>query len=233
MPVTIHYNGKLDNRARLADLLDAARLYCAEQRWMYRDIEESIVGYVERVSAGDDGAEAGETIRVPIDDSVEGILITPHLKADPLWFTFNHAGYLVSYMPLNEPDEYWERASLLVDTQSAGVATHIAICEFLQHLRDNYMPGLNVYDETNYFESGDIVRAERAIDDSAANNPFDATPDMTETDDSNEPLAQPIESGPGSGEPTLKNKAFAGRNKSASKSKTSDKRSFPSNNNKN
>lgn len=184
MPVTIHYNGKLDNRARLADLLDAARLYCAEQRWMYRDIEESIVGHVERVSAGNADAEAGETIRLPIDDTLEGILVTPHLKADPLWLTFNRAGYLVSYMPLNEPDEYWERATLLVDTQAAGIATHIAICEFLQYIRDSFMSGLNVYDETNYFESGDVMNAERAIQDSSANLPSDDAPDAPDAQDS-------------------------------------------------
>lgn len=178
MPVTIHYHGKLDDRARLAALLDAARLYCAEQRWMYRDVEESIVGHVERVAVGDTTSGAGEIVRVPINDALEGILITTHLRADPLWFTFNNAGCLIAYLPLNEPDEYWERASLSVDTQSAGIAAHIALCEFLQYIRDNFMPGLNVYDESNYFESGDILRAERALEDSAADNSFDLVSDL-------------------------------------------------------
>lgn len=48
MGVTIHYNGVLA-RARLAETLDAARLYCAEQHWLYHDIDERIIGTVERV----------------------------------------------------------------------------------------------------------------------------------------------------------------------------------------
>lgn len=180
MPVTIHYNGKLDNRARLAELLDAARLYCAEQRWMYRDVEESIVGHVERLNVGSARDAHGEIIRAPIDDALEGILIIPNSRTDPLWFTFNNAGYLVAYLPLNEPDEFWERASLSVDTQAAGLETHIALCEFLQTMRDQFMPGLNVYDEANYFESGDIARAERAMDNSGTSGEPEPVSDAPE-----------------------------------------------------
>lgn len=224
MPTTIHYNGKLDNRARLADLLDAARLYCAEQRWMYRDIEESIVGHVERVAAGNGDDEAGETVRLPIDETLEGILITAHPKADPLWVTFNRGGYLVSYMPLNEPGEYWERAALAVDTQTAGVATHIAICEFLQYLRANYMPGLNVYDETNYFESGDVVNAERAIRDSDTNDPVNDAADAPDTDESAGSL-QWLETDSDNTVPIRKKQSPAGRGNGAAKVAASKKHS--------
>jgi hypothetical protein len=188
------------------------------------------VGHVERVAISNDTGVAGDTIRVPIDDTLKGILITPHLKADPLWFTFNNAGNLVSYLPLNEPDEYWERAALLVDTQAAGIGTHVAICEFLQYIHDNYMPGLHVYDETNYFESGDVLRAERAIDESSASNPFDAAADPSETDAETDPMTPGTESGSLNSETPRRKKSTAARGKHASKSNPSDKRSFPTDN---
>lgn len=173
MGVTIHYNGKLEDRARLAEMLDAARLYCAEQRWLYRDVDERIIGHVERVVEtretkieieGVEGTDVESFTQLfPIDDTLRGILITVHPKAEPVWLTFNEAGELAYYMPLNDLGEYWEMKSLFTKTQFAGVETHIAVCDFLHYLQDNYFSGLNVYDEANYFEAGDPARAEQAI----------------------------------------------------------------------
>lgn len=169
MGITIHYNGKLDDRARLAELLDAARLYCAEQRWGYREVDERIVGRVERFinsnvprpekNPGDDAALARDTADTewaPIDDSLQGILIMTHPYADPFWLTFNDAGELAYEMPLDDRGAYWEMKSLFARTEHAGAETHMAICELLRMLRAEFMPGLNVYDEGNYFESGDL-----------------------------------------------------------------------------
>lgn len=171
MDVTIHYNGKLENRARLAELLDAARLYCAEQRWACRDVDERIVGQVERVMRANFGTVENDEARdemdlelEPIDDSLQGLVITPHIKSEPIWLTFNQAGELAFYMPLDDRGTFWEIKALFTRTQSAGMATHIAVCDLLRFIRDEYMPGLNVYDEANYFESGDANNLGRALD---------------------------------------------------------------------
>lgn len=171
MDVTIHYNGKLENRARLAELLDAARLYCAEQRWACREVDERIVGQVERVMRANvgvmenDAARAGMDLELePIDDSLQGLLITPHKKSEPIWLTFNRAGELAYYMPLDDRGTFWEIKALFTRPQSAGIDTHIAVCDFLRFIRDEYMPGLNVYDEANYFESGDANNLGRTLD---------------------------------------------------------------------
>ena len=173
MGVTIHYNGTMD-RARLAEMLDAARLYCAEQRWMYRDVDERIIGHVERVVESREtkieiesfeGTQVKAVTKLfPIDDTLHGILITVHPKAEPVWLTFNEAGELAYYMPLNDLGEYWEMKALFTKTQFAGTETHIAVCDFLHYLQDNYFPGLNVYDEANYFETGNTARADQTID---------------------------------------------------------------------
>lgn len=217
MGVTIHYNGKLDNRARLQEMLDAARLFCAEQRWMYRDVDEHIIGVVERVVEKQttvvkiEGAKITNsevsTASVPIDDSLTGILITVHPEAEPVWLTFNDANRLVYYMPLNDRGVYWEIKSLYTNTQRSGVATHMAICELLHLLQDNYFPNLHVYDEGGYFESGDEQQLKYAIrsldnvldrfqnamqdaesEDDAADAPNSGNPDSPETDDDPKPV---------------------------------------------
>lgn len=173
MSVTIHYNGTLDNRARLEEMLDAARLFCAEQRWMYRDVDEQIIGQVERAAQEKgtfventgirtDRSDSG-TASFPIDDTLTGILITVHPEVEPVWLTFNATNQLIYYAPLNDEGAYWEIKSLYTNTQRAGVAAHIAICELLHLLQDNYFPNLHVYDEGGYFESGDEQQLKYAI----------------------------------------------------------------------
>lgn len=172
MGVTIHYNGTMD-RARLAEMLDAARLYCAENRWLYHDVDDRILGHVERIVEtreteiemnGIQGTNVESITKTfPIDDSLRGLIINVHPKCEPVWLTFNEAGELAYYMPLNDLGEYWEMKSLFTKTQFAGTRTHIAVCNFLHYLQDNYFPGLNVYDEANYFESGDASRAAQQI----------------------------------------------------------------------
>lgn len=196
MGVTIHYNGKIE-RARLTEMLDAARLYCAEQRWAVLEIEERIIGHVERIVErretiieieGIEGSEV-ETITqpFPIDDTLRGVLITLHLESEPVWLTFNEAGEMVYYMALNDTGAYWENKSLFTKTQAAGVDTHIALCEFLHWLNETYMPDLHVYDEGNYYESGDAQKLARAFD--TLNSALDQLQAALENMDSDDPRA--------------------------------------------
>jgi hypothetical protein len=196
MGITIHYNGKIE-RARLTEMLDAARLYCAEQRWAALEIEERIIGHVERVVEtretkiemyGIEGTQV-ETItkQFPIDDTLRGLLITIHPESEPVWLTFNEAGEMVYYMALNDVGAYWENKLLFTKTQFAGVDTHIAVCEFLHWLNEAYMPDLHVYDEGDYYESGDASRLARAFD--TLNGIMDRLQNALEDPDSDDPAA--------------------------------------------
>lgn len=161
MGIAIHYNGRLEDRARLEELLDAARFFCAEQRWGYLDVDEPIVGQVEWT------AESGESDGQlsPIDDECTGISITVHPRSEPLRLTFNRAGELAYYLPLDDKSTYWEIKSFSTQLQAAGFAAHIAVCELLRLIQQDYMPGLNVNDEANYFETGDSMRLAGSIQD--------------------------------------------------------------------
>ena len=98
-----------------------------------------------------DAASDPVTSVTPIDDTLRGLLITPDRKGEPLRLTFNAQGELVYYMLLDDRGEYWEHKSLFYTTQSRGVETHLAICEFFHLIQDNYMPGLNVYRRRRLF----------------------------------------------------------------------------------
>ncbi len=198
MGITIHYRGKLDDRARFAEMIDAARLYCAEQRWHALEVDERIIGHVERIVEthetpieieGVQGAEVESfTQAFPIDDTMRGLIINAHRKSEPMWLTFNEAGEMVHYMALNDVGEYWESKTLFTKTHFAGVETHIAVCEFLHWLQDNYMPGLTVYDEGGYFESGDEQKLAYAF--GFLNGIMDRLQNALENPDSDDPEAQ-------------------------------------------
>jgi hypothetical protein len=197
MGITIHYNGTLDDRARLTELLDATRLYCAEQRWHALQVEERILGQVERVVKrierdGEWGSTEIETKSAlfPIDDTMRGFLITVHPKAEPLRLTFNESGEMVYYMALNDAGEYWENKLLSTQTQFAGVDTHVAVCEFLHWLQENYLSALQVYDEGGYYESGDANQLARAFD--TLDTALDQWQAALENLDSDDPRAESI-----------------------------------------
>jgi hypothetical protein len=159
--ITIHYSGTLDDLRVLPDLLTAARHFCFQRRWKYIDVDDRILGTVERWVPSDD--EQFHTQESPIDDTLRGIIAQPHPESESVWFTFNQSGELCFYMPKPEPGHYWENKFLFTKTQFAPLDVHISICEFLQLIRDKYFPSLRVVDEGEYWETHDPARLARNL----------------------------------------------------------------------
>jgi hypothetical protein len=153
MGITIHYSGKLDNPRVLPQLLTAARHFCFQRRWKYIDVDDRILGTVERWIPSDD--EQVHTTTAPIDDTLRGIIIQPHPKSESVFLTFNQDGELCFYLPQSQPGLYWENKLLFTKTQFAPLDIHISICELLALIRDNYFPNLQVEDEGEYWETRD------------------------------------------------------------------------------
>lgn len=156
MGITIHYSGKLDDPRVLPDLLTAARHFCFQRKWKYIDVDDRILGTVERWIPSDD--EQVHTKESPIDDTPRGIIAQPHLESESVFLTFNQQGELCFYMPEPEPGHYWENKLLFTKTQFAPLDVHISICELLQLVRDRYFPSLRVVDEGEYWETRDPAR---------------------------------------------------------------------------
>lgn len=153
MGITIHYSGKLDDARVLPDLLLAAKHFCFQRKWEYAEIDERIIGQVERWIPSDD--EEIHTQIAPIDDTLRGLIIQPHAESESVWLTFNQHGELCFYMPLQKTGTYWKNKLLFTKTQFAPLDIHIAICELLHLIQDRYFPSLQVSDEGEYWETRD------------------------------------------------------------------------------
>ncbi len=156
MGITIHYSGKLDDARVLPNLRLAATHFCFQRKWEYEEIDERIIGKVERWIPSDD--EEIHTQIAPIDDTLRGLIIQPHAESESVWLTFNQYSELCFYMPLQKAGMYWENKLLFTKTQFAPLDIHIAICEMLHLIQDKYFPSLRVTDEGEYWETRDPDR---------------------------------------------------------------------------
>lgn len=161
MGITIHYHGKLEDPSVLPDLLIAARHFCFQRHWKYRDVDDRILGTLERwiPTSGDEV----RTETTPVDDTLRGILILPHKMCEAVALTFTQHGMLCFYHPEPEPGRYWEERSLSTKTQFAPLDIHISICELLHMVQDRFFPNLKVIDEGEYFQTLDPLRLAQNI----------------------------------------------------------------------
>jgi len=172
MGITIHYSGKLANLRALPELLITARYFCFQRGWEYSEVDERVIGEVERWTTTDVRNEelsddetdwtdtTVETSIHPLDDVQRGIVIDPHPESEAVSLVFNQAGELCYYLPTVEKNQYWESKRLFTKTQFAPLETHIAICELLHLIQARHFPELRVNDEGEYFETGDRARLE-------------------------------------------------------------------------
>jgi hypothetical protein len=154
MGVSIHYRGRLNDVGQLARL-------CEE----LTDIA-TVMGW-ESTRLDDDWGQPGDArLRVTptgarIDGhlGLKGVQITPEADAESLSFFFDREGNLRPLMDVVsildgtlDPREAW----VSVKTQFASPAIHVWIVGLLKYLKKRYLSDLQVSDEGEYWESGDI-----------------------------------------------------------------------------
>jgi len=168
MGVTIHYSGHLDDPAKLPELLLGVKRFCFKRGWACREVDERIVGQAERFMFNEvdvsgqlkdgtlvDGKDVYyDTEAFDVDDHIRGLSIAVHPDCEMVHLLFNRQGLLRRY-EARAPGYYTEQKYSFVKTQFAPIEVHIAICELLRFVKDNYMPGLKVTDEGWYWETGD------------------------------------------------------------------------------
>ncbi|MBK9980814.1 MAG: hypothetical protein IPP15_00060 [Saprospiraceae bacterium] len=146
MGLTIHYSGKLRNPSDLQSLIDEATDIAISMQWHYQ--------------------------RLPAvaDTPLDGVLISPE-GSEPIWLTFHiDHGMLInpilySYIQETTGEDIPEEAvgGVFTKTQYAGVETHIAIIKFLRYLSEKYFAHFDLYDESNYWESGDEIQCRKVF----------------------------------------------------------------------
>ena len=134
MGLSIHYSGYIRDKELTAPLVEEVK-----------DISETL-GWVSKVID---------------DEEIKGIRFSPK-GSEPVFLTFNHNGRLLSPVNIIAKDIYdgvrFDRDLIFTastKTQFAGPDAHIAIIKLLKYISGKYMVDFEVYDEGNYWETGD------------------------------------------------------------------------------
>jgi hypothetical protein len=130
MGVTIHFEGKLRDRAAMTDLLQFAGRFASERGWGTEEISEANV----KLSRIDENERACDYL-----GSVSGLKLIPGKDCEGINLEFDNNLYV----------QEWTK------TQFAGAEIHCTVCDFLQAI-EPYFETLKVNDEAEYWDKGDI-----------------------------------------------------------------------------
>ena len=180
MGVTIHYHGALDDPTQLDHALKMLKDESDRRGWPYRELDFEASGPFEyetthTVPGPLPGWEdiIAETHIIELDTRWRGLIIEPHAECEGLVLMFDpKEARLMMLMSIGDSESlsYY----LSVKTQFAPVETHVAVCEVLHRLQNEY--GRNnfvVKDESEFFETGnldELLRVRHVIE-GALNNP--------------------------------------------------------------
>ncbi|MBN1868350.1 hypothetical protein JW916_13775 [Candidatus Sumerlaeota bacterium] len=162
MGVTIHYRGRLDDIAHLPKLCDELECFAEARGWTATRLDDD---WDQPADARLEFDERGA--RIVGNLGLNGLLISPDDDTESIGFLFDRDGRLVSFMDKIsiiegslQPDDAW----VFVKTQFGSSGTHAWIVGLLRYVKKNYMSDLEVRDEGEYWETGDIGILKRKMD---------------------------------------------------------------------
>ena len=128
MGLTFHYSGKIRDHNQIDMLVDEVTDLCKGLNWEYNILN---------------------------DDKIKGIIVGAP-ESEPLWFTFTPDGRTCNVVNLQHSDPSDKYYSLCATkTQYAGPEVHMAMIKMLRYMSDKYFSEIEVYDEGEYWETGD------------------------------------------------------------------------------
>lgn len=146
MGLTFHYSGSIKKEASLPALVAEVKDIAEINGWKY---------HVYDINLPPNGL-GKETF----DRTLYGISFNP-TGSEPVWLCFLSNGRLSSPDLLQlygNTDKAAERKNLYLvstKTQYAGIATHKVIINLLKYIQRKYLAEFKVYDEGQYWETGD------------------------------------------------------------------------------
>jgi hypothetical protein len=152
MGVSIHYRGKMADISTINVLCDELALVADKMDWTCTRLDDD---WSKPADATIEVTEKGSQITGHL--ALKGIAFSIHPKCESLRFFFDAGGNLcdpVSMTLISEgalkPEDVW----IAVKTQFAGPETHIWIVGLLKYIQEHYLPGLEVRDEGEFWETG-------------------------------------------------------------------------------
>ncbi len=165
MSVTLRYSGALPDLALLPRLIEDFSDIAAIQRWPADSLKPAPVD-VRRI-------RGSRTLAPAL--AVQGLKLYVHPQTDPLWLTFDPEGVLTrlgSFPPAQVGREggsgvssfgFVHQSQASIQTSIGGVQLHTTVVSLLDHLKSAYIPGLQVHDETGYWERRDREELKRLM----------------------------------------------------------------------
>ena len=162
MGVTIHYRGRLDDAGQLPNLCEELIAISDGMHWQTTRLDDDweIVPDA-RLEHGPRGAEIIGHL------GLKGLLISPDDHTEPISFLFDREGNLRSFMDTIfiiegslKPEDAW----VFVKTQFGSPETHAWIVGLLRYIKKKYISNLEVQDEGEYWETGDIAVVKKKMD---------------------------------------------------------------------
>lgn len=146
MGMTFHYSGRIRKAASLQDMIDEVQDIARINGWEHHSYNRVLPGV-------DIGSEV-------FNDQMYGISFMP-TGSEPVWLTFLSNGRLSTPDLLQlygKPENSADRKNLYLvstKTQFAGISTHKTIIDLLKYIDKKYLADFKVYDEGQYWETGD------------------------------------------------------------------------------
>ena len=162
MGVSIHYRGRLNDATLLPALSEELDDIADAMGWHSTRLDDD---WTEPANAQLVGNSNGGQIDGHL--GLKGIQITPRPKGESLSFFFDREGALRS--PMNtvlildgtlKPEQAW----ISVKTQFLSPEIHVWIIGLLKYLKKRYISDLDVSDEGNYWDTGDIDKLREKMD---------------------------------------------------------------------
>ena len=153
MGVTIHYRGRLNNISLLPELEEELIDLAKSMGWNYVKFDDDWneeLHYTQEIKDG--------SLQMDGNLGLKGIVIIPP-GSEPINFTVDPTGQLSSFFrQMSIIDKVTAEAMdwVFCKMQFAEISVHIWIVELLKYLKKKYFHDLEVHDEGEYWETGNV-----------------------------------------------------------------------------
>lgn len=146
MGLSLHYSGRFNKNASLSEMIEEVKDIAEVNQWKCKI-------YEKQFPSKEFGGKS-------YNQKIYGISFSPP-ECEPVWICFLSNGKMSSphnlqmFGQTKNQDERKYLYILSVKTQYAGIHVHKIIIDLLKYLDKKYFSALKVYDEGQYWETGD------------------------------------------------------------------------------
>jgi len=166
MGITIHFKATIDP-VRIPELVAEVKSIATHYGWTYTTVRDGEIDeHVAEPEPEEEPSPEEQKNAYHITDPIplSGIIVRPGEGCEALSLLFDKDGQssdLITWLLVRDGDIRPEEAWTSVKTQFTKLETHVAIAELLKYLKKHFLKTLEVEDEGQYYDTGDIEQLHR------------------------------------------------------------------------